>query len=395
MANQVLTKSLAPTLDWADVTGALEYWLQVSTDPRFTVITQQKTGLAASTHALASNLTDAKKYYWRFRTRTTAAYSTDQSQATASASGIAIRDAAARTGLAQSFKPDYSLPIARIALKLKKVLAPTGNIWVEIWNDAPGAPNAQLLSDSAVVSIATLTTSFASYNFDFTIPIPVVAGTIYYIVLQASNTIDGANYVEWEHSGSNNYSDGSPFKHDGSSVWSSNGTSDHVFNTQYQGGWGSWSEPWSFWVDSGAEAAFTPSVSNNVGRYSYIDPDETTDTYTFSVNPIMDVVPMQIHRSFERNLSADLLSEFTATRAKVFMDFSADIYIQLAQRNEILRFANKRKDIYLVVLSFNQQDVVENIYKVAFMSDPSFNPVAPGREDIFYGQVEHEESALT
>ncbi len=394
MANQILTKSLTPTLDWADVTGALEYWLQVATTPKFSSITQQKTGLAASTHTLATALTDAKKYYWRFRTRTTAAYSTDQAQITASAAGIALRDDAARTGLAQSFKNDYNLPIARVALSLKKTNSPTGNIWVEIWTDAPGAPNAQLLSDSAVVNIATLTASFASYDFNFAVPIPVTVGTTYYIVLQADNTIDGINYVQWEHSGSNNYTKGSPFKHDAGVTWSANGTSDHVFNTQYQGGWTTWSNTWSFWVDSTAEAAFTPSVTNAIGHYTYIDPDETTDTYTFAANPMTKVDPVQIQRAFERNLAGDLLSEFVATRANIKLDFNAT-YLTLEQKTEIERFANKRKDIYLIILSYNRQDVVENIYKVAFVKGPTFEPIAHGREDLFVGEVEHEESAIT
>ncbi|MBS3927805.1 MAG: hypothetical protein KGZ65_04355 [Sphingomonadales bacterium] len=394
MANQVLTTSLTPSLDWADVSGALEYWVQVATDPRFRTITQQKTGLATSTHTIASSLTDAKKYYWRFRTRTTAAYTTDQAQTTQGAVGVALRDAAARTGLAQSFKPTYSLPIARIALSLKKTLAPTGNIWVEIWTDSPGAPSAQLLADSAVVNIATLTTSFASYNFDFTFPIPVVAGTTYYVVLQADNAIDAANYATWETSGSNNYSRGGPFQHDGSVAWTAPNTFDHVFNTQYQGGWGTWSPTWSFWVDSTAEAAFTPSVSNAVGRYSYIDPDETTDTYTFACNPKTKADPVQMQKAFERNLSGDLLSEFIATRALIKLDFN-ETYIALEQKTEIERFANKRKDVYLVVLSYNRQDVVENIYKVAFTKGPTFEPLAHGREDLFVGDVEHEESANT
>ena len=72
MANQVLTLSLTPTLDFADVSGALEYWAQIATDPRFATISQQQTGLATSQFT-ATTLADAKKYFWRFRTRTSAA----------------------------------------------------------------------------------------------------------------------------------------------------------------------------------------------------------------------------------------------------------------------------------------------------------------------------------
>src|SRR3990167_5283238 len=157
MANQVLTKSQTPALDWADVTSALEYWLQVSTDPRFTSINQQKTGLSSSTHTLATSLTDAKKYYWRFRTRTTAAYTTDQSETTASASGNALRDAAARTGLGQGFKPTRSLPIARVTIKLKRTGSPGSNVWVEIWSGT-SSPTAQVGTDSATVATSTIGT---------------------------------------------------------------------------------------------------------------------------------------------------------------------------------------------------------------------------------------------
>lgn len=394
MANQVLTLDTTPALDWADVTGAAEYWLQLANDPRFLTIAYQKTGLAASTHTVTSALADAKKYYWRFRTRTTTAYTTDVAQATAAAAGIALRDAAARTGLAQSFKPKHALPIARVALSLKKTGAPTGNIWVEIWSNSVGTPSAQIVSDSAVIDISTLTGSFASYNFDFTTPVPVVAGTTYYVVLQGDNAINGAAYATWENSGSNNYSEGSPFKEDGSAVWTANGTSDHVFNTQYQGGWSTWSPTWSFWLDSTAEAAFTPTVSNTIGRYSYIDPDETTDVYTFAANPMTRADSVQMQRAFERNMVGDLLSEFIATRAKIELDFQ-ETYIQLEQKTEIERFANKRKDVYLVMLTNTRQDVVENIYKVAFKDGPTFEPIAHGREDLFVGNVGHEESAIT
>lgn len=394
MANQVLTLDTTPTLDWADVASAAEYWLQLATDPRFLTIAYQKTGLAASTHTIATALTDAKKYYWRFRTRTTSAYTTDVAQTTAAAAGVALRDDAARTGLAQSFKPKHTLPIARVALSLKKTGAPTGNIWVEIWSDAPGAPSAQLLADSGIVDISTLGAAFAAQTFDFAVPIPVVSGTTYWIVLQASNAIDGATYAQWEHANSNAYSDGIPAKHDGSVSWTTNGTSDHVFNAQYQGGWSTWSPTWSFWLDSTAEAAFTPSVSNSIGHYSYVDPDETTDTYTFAANPKTKVYPVQIRRAFERNLAGDLLSEYTVTRAKIELDFN-ETYIELEQKTEIERFANKRKDVYLVMLTNTRQDIVENIYKVAFTQDPEFEPLAHGREDLFIGEVIHEESALT
>lgn len=396
MANQVLTKSQTPTLDWADVASAAEYWAQVAADPRFASITQQKTALATSTWTLASSLTDGQKYYWRFRTRTGTGYTADQTHTTASGSGNALRDAAARTGLGQSFVPDYSLPLARVALKLKKTGSPTGNLWVEIWSDAPGAPSAQMLSDSATVDVSTLTGSYASVNFDFATPVPLVAGTTYWIVLQGDNTINGTDYAEWEHSGSNSYSDGVPVKHDAVVAWTTNGTSDHLFTTYYQGTWSAWSPVWSFWVDTAAQVAFTPSyhaTNSPQIKWAFIDPDVTTDYYEFAVTPQYEVLAEQVQRGSDRNLKGDRLTEYVAERATIQLTFDR-AYVPYTQRAEIDRFASKRKAVYLVMMTNNRQDVVEQIYLVEFEDAPEWRPLAFGREDYFRGQMTLKEAAL-
>lgn len=395
MANQVLTLDTTPALDWADVAGALEYWLQVSRDPRFSVITQQKTGLGVSTHTLATALTDARKYYWRFRTRTGATYNTDQAQSSNSGSGNALRDAAARTYLAQGFTPDYSYPVARVTLSLKKTGTPTGNLSAEIWSASAGnAPSAIIATASANVDVSTLTGSFANVNFDFAEPPPVVAGTLYFLVLRGTNAIDGANYAEWEHSGSNNYDGGGPYKGDATPSFTVNGTSDQSFLTRYQSAWSAWSPVWSFWVDTAAEAAFTPTVSPQP-KWALVDVDETTDYYEFAANPKMVASDQQLMRAKERNLQGDLLTEYQATRAKLFLDFEGRTYIGYQQKAEIERFANKRQAVYLVTLTNNRQDVVENIYKVEFVEEPRFTPISEGREDFFYGSAELEEAATT
>lgn len=395
--NQVLTLDTTPTLDWADVASAAEYWAQVGTDPRFSAVTQQKTGLATSTWTLATALTDAKKYYWRFRARVGSGYTADQTHTTTGGVGSALRDAAARTGLGQGFKPDYSLPLARVRLSLKKTGAPTGNLWVEIWSDAPGAPSAQLVADSGLVDVATLTGAFANYNFDFAAPVPLVANTQYWIVLQGDNAVDGANYAVWEDSGSASYADGLPVKHDGSVAWTTNGTFDMVFTTYYQGTWGAWSPVWSFWLDSTAEAAHTPSyhpTSSPQLKWALIDPDDTTDVYEFAVNPQLEVEAEQVRRGTDFNLLGDMLSEYVAERAVIRLAFDR-AYIQYPQKAEIERFAAKRKAVYLVTLTNNRQDVVENIYKAEFVEGPQFRPLGFGREDLFVGKATLQEARLT
>lgn len=390
MANQVLTKSQTPTLDWANVSGALEYHAQVSADPRFVTITQQRAGLATSQYALASNLTDGKKYYWRFRTRTSATYTADQTVSTASAAGNNLRDLAANTGLGQSFKPDYSYPIARVTLSLKRVGgAPTNNVWVEIWSDSGGAPSAQIDSDSATVLMSAIGTSaFETVTFNFAIPIPVAAGTTYHIVVQGDWAIDGANYLIWETTGSNSYADGSPFKQSSAPAWSANGTSDHLFVTYYQP-WGQWSSVWSFWLDTTAEVAVTPST-----KWMLVDVDETTDTYSFTITPKLMVKEPMLPRSYERNLAGDVLQEFITQRDVLTLDFG-DAYVHFTQMDEIMRFFHKRRAVYLIALTDNEVDVRERIWKVTFPAEPEFAQLSGGREDYYRGAVELEEAALT
>ena len=388
--NQVITNDLTPTLDFADVTGALEYWVQISKNPLFTIIEQEASGLATSEFTPGTDLADAKKYHWRFRTRTSAAFTTDQNQSTGDASGIALRDAAARTGLAQGFKMDRSLPLKRITLSLRGVGSPVGNIHVEIWSDTGGIPLAQLGTDSATVAAAGIGTgAFETATFDFTTSIPLVAGTQYHLVVQAAYAVSGVNHVLWEHSGSNNYTRGGPAKQDGSAVWTTNGTEDHKFTAQVQS-WSTWSPKWSFWLDSSFPESVTPTA------FTYVDPDEIPDRYSFEVQPILDRIPQNIRRAFDRNLAGDLLTEYTATRAFLSMDFE-EAYVSADQRAEIERFFDKRKPIFLIILEDDRTsgNIIENIYKAEFSVDPEFRQLSAGRMDFFRGLVEMEEARKT
>lgn len=387
--NKVITNDTTPALDWADVTGALEYWAQISKDPRFTLIEQQSAGLATSDYTPAA-LTDAKKYHWRFRTRTSASFTTDQNQATGDASGIALRDDAARTGLGQGFKLARSLPLKRITLSLKGVASPVGDIWVEIWTNSGGLPSAQTGTDSAKVAAAGIGTgAFEDKTFDFTTPIPLVAGTQYHMVVQSDYAVSGVNHVLWEHSGSNNYSRGGPAKQDGAAAWTANGSEDHTFTAQVHS-WGTWSPNWSFWLDSSFPEAVTPT------GFTLVDPGEIPDRYTMAVAPVLDRQPLNIRRAFSRNLQGDLLTEYVATRARLGLDFE-EAYASADQRAEIDRFFNKRKPIFLIVLEDDRTsgNTVENVYKVEYSSDPEWFQLSPGRLDFFRGFIEFEEARKT
>lgn len=72
MSNEVLKNDTAITLDWADVTGANKYHIEVASTPDFsgTLIEDDNT-LVASTHSFTDGGTDDTKRWWRWR------YSTD------------------------------------------------------------------------------------------------------------------------------------------------------------------------------------------------------------------------------------------------------------------------------------------------------------------------------
>lgn len=67
MSNAAITNDSTPTLDWADVSGANKYHIQVSLYPDFSVLEDDDNTLAASTYTCGALSTDNRKYYWRWR----------------------------------------------------------------------------------------------------------------------------------------------------------------------------------------------------------------------------------------------------------------------------------------------------------------------------------------
>lgn len=67
-ANAVLVKDLTPVLDWANVSGATHYHLQVSTTPDFSgpLVVDDAT-LTSSTHTFTDTAAGDSKRWWRWR----------------------------------------------------------------------------------------------------------------------------------------------------------------------------------------------------------------------------------------------------------------------------------------------------------------------------------------
>jgi len=125
-----------------------------------------------------------------------------------------------------------------------------------------------------------------------------------------------------------------------------------------------------------------------------VDPSDPGDTYTFDIIPSYKPGETALTRTYTRNLNKDILSEYVTSRAHFDLDHSR-AYVKYDQLDEYMRWYQKRKAVYLITYRHNEQDFVENIYKVTFPSEPEFQPLAEGREDYFVGRLQLEEAALT
>ena len=394
--NTLVAITAAPTLVWNAITGASEYHAQISADQKFSTLTKDVTGLATATYS-PTGLTTPQKHFWRFRALLSATLYADQTNATGAGTDNALRDAAARTYLAQGFTTGSGLPIKRVALSMKKTGTPTGNIWVEIWTSSAGAPVAITGAASANVDVSTLTTSYVTYNFSFTNAIPVAVGTAYHIVLRGDFAVSGANYANWQKDAAGSYTGGAAYKGDGTPTWSTNGTPDQIFTTYYNK-WAAWSPVRAFFVNTATASAYTPTANG----WAFVDPDDITDFYFFAVAPNYIVEPMHMRRGQATNISGDLLTEYISARDRIEISFDSasknangSAYVDYAQAAELLRFYNKRKTLYLVSVTYYVQDNHERIWKVDFLETPKVVPLAPGREDLFTLTMVLQESVLT
>lgn len=396
--NTLLTNSQTPTLTWAAIANALQYEVQFATDVAFKTIIQDITGLLTGSVTPAA-LANAQKWYWRFRALLSNTLFSDQASTANSGSGNNLLDVAADTNLAQGFTPFSGNPIRRVQLSLKKVGAPASNVWVEIWTNVGGSPGAIIGAASATQACSGLTTSFANYTFDFTNPIPVTAGTSYFIVLRGGFSIDGTDYVVWEHDTSGSYTGGVAYKMNGSSTWSTNGTPSQIF-TEYYYKWSNWQPVRSIWVNTAFAVTYAPSKP----LWAFVDFTDTTDVYEFAVAPHYDLNPEHQRRSQVKNIQGDTLTEYVSTRDIIILmngqskgagGSSGIAYVDYNQAAEMWRFFNKRKSIFLIGVTSYGSDNWERVWKVDFTDRPDTQPLAPGREDFFSMTLQLQESALS
>jgi len=141
----------------------------------------------------------------------------------------ALRDAAARTRLAQGFQVDTAGPLAFIDVKLVKVGSPTGNYWFTVEANAGGVPSNTALATSDKYDVSRLTTTAGWVRIPFRSPYSVSAATQYHLVLYGDFTVSGANYISWRaDTTAAAYSKGSKAAYDGA-TWTTDTDDDFAF----------------------------------------------------------------------------------------------------------------------------------------------------------------------
>jgi hypothetical protein len=144
---------------------------------------------------------------------------TDETQLT-TGSFVALRDASARTSVAQGFKTDESSPVVRMSVQLQRVGSPTGQVYLTLESDVAGSPSAILATSDKLDISVVLTSGMQWLEFVFRTPYTVTAGTQYHLRVNGTWTVSGANYAKVGTAGSDAYPTRGQIKtFDGASTW--------------------------------------------------------------------------------------------------------------------------------------------------------------------------------
>lgn len=110
---------------------------------------------------------------------------------------IALRDATARTKLAQGATPSTAGVVPFIDVKLYKTGTPTGNYWFTLETNNGGVPSGTVLATSDKYDVSRLTTTATWIRVPFRTPASLSASTQYHVVLQGDFTVSVSNYLNW------------------------------------------------------------------------------------------------------------------------------------------------------------------------------------------------------
>ena len=148
-----------------------------------------------------------------------------------------LRQDAARTLMAQSFKAERSVNVESVKLSLRKVGSPTGNLWVEIHSGTSGTAASKNASANIVgqasgnKDVSTLSNTLAAVTLTFTGTKPALtAGNIYFIVIYGDFAVSTSGFVLVGFDSSlPGYTDGRYYEVNGSLAWTANDNVDLIF----------------------------------------------------------------------------------------------------------------------------------------------------------------------
>jgi hypothetical protein len=157
-------------------------------------------------------------------------YFLDQSMATTSGASTLRATSGSNVRIAQGFKVATigGAPIDFVDVRITRIGAPVGRVWLTIEGDASGSPDGTPLATSDKLNAATLSTNVSWIRCPFRVPhTPTSAATQYHLVMYGDYTFSAVNAVTWSGH-SNIYANGVGKVWNGT-TWETSGLADYTF----------------------------------------------------------------------------------------------------------------------------------------------------------------------
>lgn len=152
----------------------------------------------------------------------------DQDASAGDDGAVALRDAAARTKLAQGFKTTNAGLVEFVDIKVLKTGAPVGNFWLTIEANNAGVPSGTPLATSDKFDVSRLQTAAMTLRIPFRTPVSLSAATQYHLVLQGDFTIGAADMSWRADTTAPTYANGTAATFDGA-TWTADAAKDFTF----------------------------------------------------------------------------------------------------------------------------------------------------------------------
>jgi hypothetical protein len=157
-------------------------------------------------------------------------YNLDEDVSAGEDGSIALRDATARTKIANGFQIDIAGPCEFVDVKLVKTGSPTGNYWFTIEGNSGGSPSGTPLATSDKYDASLLSSTATWVRIAFRTPASLSASTQYHLVMQADYAVSGSNFLSWRaDTTAATYARGAKEIFDGVSTWTQDSNVDLTF----------------------------------------------------------------------------------------------------------------------------------------------------------------------